>query len=226
MFLKFRKIHRKTPVLESLFTKAADLKTWLNYQKLSQLLQTKLISSNKHVIDRVEDRQSTVVRTSQGKKRSFISLFGISKNSFPVVHKKKITTPLFKEKAFFKIRKFWTDMKCNLTGHVSTSSDKLYLAYLFKVNNRNTGKRFETCSKLIIKTPERHNWRRSDVFIVNFEHNFAYFCLKLGSHLSKKLVYLFQWKPFKNNDKYFSFFWKFFVLKICKLLPWLFGHVE
>ena len=109
------------------------------------------------MIDRVEDRQSTVVRTSQGKKRSFISLFGISKNSFPVVHKKKITTPLSKEKAFFKIRKFWTDMKCNLTGHVLTSSDKLYLAYLFKVNNRNTGKTFETCSKLIIKTPERHN---------------------------------------------------------------------
>ena len=28
--------------------------------------------------------------------------------------------------------------------------------YLFKVNNRNAGKRCETCSKLTIKTPERH----------------------------------------------------------------------
>ena len=27
--------------------------------------------------------------------------------------------------------------------------------YLFKVNNRNTRKRCETCSKLTIKTPER-----------------------------------------------------------------------
>ena len=26
------------------------------------------------------------------------------------------------------------------------------------------------CSKLIIKTPERCHWRRSGVFIVNFEH--------------------------------------------------------
>ena len=40
--------------------------------------------------------------------------------------------------------------------------------YLFKVNNRNTRRRYEKCSKLTIKTPER---RRSlfDVFIVNFE---------------------------------------------------------
>ena len=28
---------------------------------------------------------------------------------------------------------------------------------LFKVNNRNTGKRCEICSKLIIKTPERQS---------------------------------------------------------------------
>ena len=41
---------------------------------------------------------------------------------------------------------------------------------LFKVNNRNTRPRCEVCSKLIIKTPERHQWRRSSVFIVNFEH--------------------------------------------------------
>ena len=41
--------------------------------------------------------------------------------------------------------------------------------YLFKVNNRNTGKRGEICTKLTVKTPERRQ-RRSDVFIVNFEH--------------------------------------------------------
>ena len=40
--------------------------------------------------------------------------------------------------------------------------------YLFQVNNRNTSKRCETCSKLTIETLERHHWRRSDVFIVNF----------------------------------------------------------
>ena len=42
--------------------------------------------------------------------------------------------------------------------------------YLFKVNNRNTRTRCEICSKLTIKTPERRHWRRSGVFIVNFEH--------------------------------------------------------
>ena len=38
--------------------------------------------------------------------------------------------------------------------------------YLLKFNNRNT----RTCPKLTIKTPERRQWRRSGVFIVNFEH--------------------------------------------------------
>ena len=44
--------------------------------------------------------------------------------------------------------------------------------YLFKVNNRNTG---EICSKLTIKTPKRRCWRRSGVFIVNFEHNLRFY---------------------------------------------------
>ena len=36
--------------------------------------------------------------------------------------------------------------------------------YLFKVNNRNTTKRCEICSKLTIKTPTRRHWRRSGFF--------------------------------------------------------------
>ena len=49
---------------------------------------------------------------------------------------------------------------------------KVYPAgiYLLKVNNRKTRTRCEICSKLTIKTPERRHWRRSGVFIVNFEH--------------------------------------------------------
>ena len=42
--------------------------------------------------------------------------------------------------------------------------------YMFKVNNRNTRTKCEICSKLTIKTSERRQWRRSGVFIVNFEH--------------------------------------------------------
>ena len=41
--------------------------------------------------------------------------------------------------------------------------------YRLKVNNSNTRKRCEICSKLTIKTPERRHWCRSGVFIVNFE---------------------------------------------------------
>ena len=43
-------------------------------------------------------------------------------------------------------------------------------SYMFKVSNRNTRAKCEICSKLTIKTPERHHWCCSGVFIVNFEH--------------------------------------------------------
>ena len=42
--------------------------------------------------------------------------------------------------------------------------------YLFKVNNRNTRSNCEICSKLTVKTTKQRHWRRSGVFIVNFEH--------------------------------------------------------
>ena len=42
--------------------------------------------------------------------------------------------------------------------------------YLFEINNRNTKTMCETCSKLTIKIPERRQWCRSGVFIVNFEN--------------------------------------------------------
>ena len=42
--------------------------------------------------------------------------------------------------------------------------------YLLKFNNRSTRTRCEISSKLTIKTPKRRHWRRSGVFIVNFEH--------------------------------------------------------
>ena len=48
---------------------------------------------------------------------------------------------------------------------------RLFLAgiYLFKVNNGNPRTMLENCSKLKIKTSERHNGYLSSVFIVNFE---------------------------------------------------------
>ena len=41
---------------------------------------------------------------------------------------------------------------------------------MLTVNNKNTRKRRETCSKLMIKTPERPQWHHSSIFIANFKH--------------------------------------------------------
>ena len=51
--------------------------------------------------------------------------------------------------------------------------------YLFKINNRNTKKRYELCPKLTLRTPERRERRHSGVFIVNFEHTSQHFLVFL-----------------------------------------------
>ena len=53
------------------------------------------------------------------------------------------------------------------------SRNSQWSIYLLKVNNKNTRTRCEICSTLTIKTPKRRDWRRSSVFIVNFEHTFT-----------------------------------------------------
>ena len=51
--------------------------------------------------------------------------------------------------------------------------------YLLNVNNRNTRTRCEISLTLTIKTTERHYWRHSGVFIINFEHILDLFLLFL-----------------------------------------------
>ena len=63
---------------------------------------------------------------------------------------------------------------------------------MLKVNNRNTRTRCEICSKLTTKTLEGRQWRRSGVFIVNFEHVIAgweisVFSPNTGKHGPEKL---------------------------------------
>ena len=41
--------------------------------------------------------------------------------------------------------------------------------YMFKVHSKNSRTKFEICSKLTIKIPERRQWCRSGIFVVNFE---------------------------------------------------------
>ena len=42
--------------------------------------------------------------------------------------------------------------------------------YLLKVNNSNSRTWCRICSNLTLRTQERRQWRRSAIFIVNFEH--------------------------------------------------------
>ena len=67
--------------------------------------------------------------------------------------------------------------------------------YLLKVNNRSTRIRCEICSKLTLKTPERHHWRHADVFIVNFQHTSRLWDIH-ETHSELKLIWNFKplWK--------------------------------
>ena len=58
----------------------------------------------------------------------------------------------------------------------------------FKVNNRNSRTICEICSKLTMKTQERCHWRRSGVFIVNFEHISHLILVFLLLTLSKEIM--------------------------------------
>ena len=70
-----------------------------------------------------------------------------------------------------------------LKSHMRCTSFWVYPANkcMLKVNNANTRRRGEMCSKLTIKTPELHLWRHPVVFIVGFEY---------VSHI---LVFLWMW---------------------------------
>ena len=59
---------------------------------------------------------------------------------------------------------------------------------LFKVNIRNTKAKCKTCSKLRIKTPERHQWHCSGVFTLFGKKNFA----KIRTYLSGSRYSQFQ----------------------------------
>ena len=90
---------------------------------------------------------------------------------------------------------FWPQSKYAKRYHVQTSLcntsknrlEGLTLAniYQFKVNKRNTRKRFEVCLKLTIKTPARWHWCCFGAFIVNFEHISHLFIMFLLLTLNK-----------------------------------------
>ena len=73
----------------------------------------------------------------------------------------------------FSLRKRTKTFEINAFGGIGFHSFQTNIpagVYMVKVNNRNARRRCEICSKLTTKTPARGQWRRSGVFIVNFEH--------------------------------------------------------
>ena len=71
--------------------------------------------------------------------------------------------------------------------------------YLLKLHKRNTRIKCDICSKLTIKTLARRQWRRSEVFIVNFEHilhlTLVFLFLTLNMYLLAELC-LYQYMNF------------------------------
>ena len=68
--------------------------------------------------------------------------------------------------------------------------------YFFKVNNLDTRKKCEICSKLKIKRAERRHWRHSGVFIVNFEHISPLFLVFLLLTLNRQILLGYHKKKF------------------------------
>ena len=108
--------------------------------------------------------------------------------------------------------------------------------YLFKVYKRNTRTRCEIRSTLTIKTPERRQWRHSDVFIVNFEHIsylvLVFLLLTLNillltgfdhGTLTRVRIIVWWFDLFRKylwdlrNSSHFIFFWAILLLNYLKL---------
>ena len=86
---------------------------------------------------------------------------------------------------------------------------------LFKVKNRNTRKRCGICLKITIKTPTRHQWRRSDVFTINFEHISHLFLMFLFLILNKHMFARKGWRRrYAEGWSYMLIQWQCFLRKL------------
>ena len=77
--------------------------------------------------------------------------------------------------------KIWPANKCTPVG-----------IYLLKVSTIIIRTKREICSKLIIKTSERRQWRRSGTFIANFQHISHLVLTFLSLTLKMQLLAYFQ----------------------------------
>ena len=79
--------------------------------------------------------------------------------------------------------------------------------FLLKANNRNTRTRCEICSKLAINTPERRQWRRCGILIVNFDNISHHVLLFLSLTLKSYAGWYIGWmrKNIKSNIHFICF---------------------
>ena len=83
-------------------------------------------------------------------------------------------------------------------SHLNSAAGIIAGNWMFKVNSRSTRTRCEIFSKLTIKTPKRRQWRRSGVFMVNFENLpagivlFIYALRKNGRRRQNIILFIFD----------------------------------
>ena len=99
--------------------------------------------------------------------------------------------------AFEIFRKFFIDNYNHYKNAIPAS------IYLFKINNKNIRKMYETCSKLTIKSPEQHHWRPSGVSLVNFHNFFSCFYSWLRYHCGKTANVLpLHWRDLEESGRF------------------------
>ena len=110
----------------------------------------------------------------------------------------------------FKI--FRKCFKANYNHHANAIPANIYL---FKINDRNIRKWWEVCSKLTIKPLERHHWRRSGVFLVNFKQILQLFLVFVSLtryHRGKTAnVWPLHWRDLEESvrfTKWLNTLWK------------------
>ena len=85
--------------------------------------------------------------------------------------------------------------------------------YLLKVNNRNSRTTCEIFSKLTVKTPERHQWWRSFVFVFNLKpilyHFLVFILLTLSKYLFDEMFLILANVCSNTYKKNFCLKWKF-----------------
>ena len=73
--------------------------------------------------------------------------------------------------------------------------------YIFKINNKNARKKCKICSKLTIKTLERHRWLRFGDFIVSFKYSLHIFLVFLLWTLNMYLLTVFSLFSMQLSNK-------------------------